>query len=385
MAERRFLPVLRHLPISDAAVITLLAKIPLMVKRPRTQHQCNVEVLKELRLSPLLDVPNTPEHAAFVLPASPSLQSLSSLPAVQLLFCEPRRFREITLMTITEFFLLHARLHQAIESARSGLQEASPHSHSMPTRLTTVEQLLLWLVYMEEVGVQSLSWVFGLLPVSTLFRYVDHVTQCINAELADEIRWPTEEERERLYGLFSIREKVVAVLDGTHCEIDEPTYDDRLYYSGYKGMTSQNYLAYVNVLGLIIKVEGPFPGRMNDKACYNHSELGQHPDHYLREGEHILADGGFVGGGPLVVPIHQTVIDKEEDKERKEKMLEVNEEIKDNRILVEDVFGWVKARGRRLSYRYGRARERQAEEFPAMCRIHNLIRSARISHAVNSP
>ena len=77
-------------------------------------------------------------------------------------------------------------------------------------------------------------------------------------------------------------------------------------------------------------MEGPFAGRMNDRACYDSSELGQHYERFLSEGERILADGGFVGGHPLLVPIHQTVIQRQEDEERKERMQAVNEEVKDN-------------------------------------------------------
>jgi len=98
-----------------------------------------------------------------------------------------------------------------------------------------------------------------------------------------------------------------------------------------------------------------------------------------------LADGGFIGGHPLLVPIHQTVIQREEDPERREKMEEVNEEVKDNRMLVEDVFAWLKARGKRLGFRFGRAPERQAEEFTATCRVHNFIRRNRITAALTNP
>ena len=159
---------------------------------------------------------------------------------MQQLFCHPARFRDLALLTIADFFSLHHQLHEAIDNIRSDDQEASPHSHPMPTRLNSVEQLLLWLVYMEEVGVKSLSWVFGLLSINTLHRHVDHVTTAINTDLHDEVSWPSAQERESLYGYFSIHRQVVAVLDGTHCQIEEPTYDSQLYFSGYKGFTSQS-------------------------------------------------------------------------------------------------------------------------------------------------
>lgn len=289
------------------------------------------------------------------------------------------------MLTITEFFLLHDELQESIASVRLSHEELSPHSHPMPTKLNSVEQLLLWLVYLEEVGTKSLSWVFGLLPINTLHRYVDHVTSCVNSALDDELRWPSAEDRRSLYGFFSICDKAVAVMDGTHCELEEPTYDSRLYYNGHKHMTSQNFLVHVNVLGVVLKVEGPFPGRRNDRADYNDSEVAQHPNQFLSEGERIIADGGFVGGHPLIVPIHRTVIEREKNQERKARMEDINEELKDNRLLVEDVFSWLKARAKRLNFRYGRAREKQAGEFFAVCRVHNFVRRKRITAALNKP
>jgi len=366
-------------------VAGFIAILPTLVGRRRTEHELNRELLEDLHLSPLLDVPNTPQHQNLSSDPSSPLQSISNLEAVRMLFCNPTQFRQMTMLTITEFFLLHDALHESIASVRPEHDAPHPHSHPMPTRLNTIEQLLLWIVYLEEVGVKGISWVFGLLPTNTLHRYVDHVTRCVNSALQDELRWPSAELRECLYGYFSICDTAVAVLDGTHCEIEEPTYDSRRYYSGYKHMTSQNYLVHVNVLGIVLKVEGPFPGRRNDRADYNVSEVAQHPEQFLSPGERILADGGFVGGHPLLVPIHSTIIQKETDKKRKAMMLEINEELKDNRLMVEDVFSWLKARAKRLDFRYGRERGRQSEEFFAACSLHNFVRRERIKVALCKP
>jgi hypothetical protein len=254
----------------------------------------------------------------------------------------------------------------------------------MPTKLNTVEQLLLWLMYIGGSNTKSLRLIFGHLHASSIFRITDHISYCINIELDELIAWPTEEERKATHGMFSIWDKAVAVLDGTHCEIREPTYDERVYYSGYKHKHTQNYLVCVNVLGVIIKVEGPWPGRQNDRAVYNQCSLALHPEQYFSEGERVLADGGFVGGSPLIVPIHSTVMAKMQNEETKEEMKEINREFTSNRLLVEDVFSWLKARAHVLDSRFKRKREHQPEAFYAACRLHNFVRVQRIHYAMST-
>jgi DDE superfamily endonuclease len=252
----------------------------------------------------------------------------------------------------------------------------------MPSKLNTMEQLLLWLLYISDNGVKALKLIFGLLHRTTIVRIADHISHCINTELSDLISWPSAEERKCLYGMLSICDTAIAVLDGTHCEIREPTHDERVYYSGYKHKHTQNYLVCVNVLGIVIHVEGPFPGRMNDRGAYNKSELGQHPERFFSKDERVLADGGFVGGYPLLVPIHSTIMDATHNEKTKEEMKAINSEFTENRLLVEDVFSWIKGRAHVLDSRWKRQRESQAVVFYAACRLHNFVRIHRISYAM---
>ena len=217
-----------------------------------------------MRLTNLQDVPNTQEHQSLAAAPASALQTISQLHAVQQLFSQPDSFRYLAMLSITEFFLLHSELAEAIAGPRSMREDEAAHSHLMPTKLNTVEQPLMWLVYMESLDVKPLTWIFGLLPLNTFYRYFDHVTACVNTALEHVVRWPTPEERRCLYGYFSLYDKIVAVLDGTMCEINEPHDDPGSYWSGYKHMNAQNYLCYVNIFGIILKVEGSFPGRPND-------------------------------------------------------------------------------------------------------------------------
>ena len=247
-----------------------------------------------------------------------------------------------------------------------------------------MEQLLLWLRHIKGDTNASLAVLFGGIDVTTVSRYVDHVTACVNSELDHMIEWPSAEERRRLQGVWEAYPMAVAVLDGTHCKVDKPANDPDPLYSGYKCAHTYNYLCCVDFMGVILSVEGPFDGRPNDRSVWNQSHLGQHSAEYLSEDERILADGGFVGGGVLITPIHQTVIDSVEEADR-EVLRRVNRRFTSCRIIVEDVFEWLKARAHILNEVYHHSLAKQGPLFLAACRLHNFVRINRIDHAITLP
>jgi hypothetical protein len=224
---------------------------------------------------------------------------------------------------------------------------------------------------------------FTHLDDTTVLRYADHVSWCVNTELGYVIAWPTAEQRKHLYGWFSICNEAFAVIDGTHCPVRRPLHNESDYYSGYKCTHTQNYLVCVDVFGVVIYVEGPFPGHDNDRAVYKQSDLYTHPERYVIEGEKILADGGFIGGEPLLVPVHGTVIEARDDEKDVQMLHQINDEFTANRLIVEDVLGWIKARAHLLDVVYSRQKGRQAEVFKAACCLHNFIRIHRIDYALH--
>ena len=224
---------------------------------------------------------------------------------------------------------------------------------------------------------------FQRLDPSTIFRYLDHVTKCINEALADCVSWPAPAEREALYGMMSVHEHAKAVLDGTHCEIQAPRELDNLYYSGYKHKHTQNYLCCVDDMGMVLHVEGPQEGRPNERAFYNQSDLKLKQSDFLSGDEQILADGSFVGGPGLLVPVHADTYDQPGLSEQARRdMLDYNEEFTANRLIVEDVFGWLKARAAVLSDAWSRDLIKQGAVFKAACKIHNFARMIRIDYAL---
>jgi len=311
-----------------------------------------------------------------------STQHLSNIHDLQQLLIDPVKFYHSTRISITEFIVIHDALKDTIIRNRSVTRVTTyDHTHSHPL-LTSAEQLLLWMWYVVGSPTQTLELIFGGLHHTTIFRYVDHLNQCINEMLGHFIEWPDQDTRKSMYGMMSLADEVVAVLDGTHCEIQRPSYGEDDYYSGYKGCHTQNFLVAVNPLGMIIYVDGPYPGRQNDRGVYNQSDLAQHPERYVTPGELILADGGFIGGAPLICPIHIDSINKASSEEVKNDMIEFNEELSSNRVLVEDVFSWLKSRAHVLASKFRRNKESQKAVFFAACCFYNFIRSSRIEYAL---
>ena len=288
-------------------------------------------------------------------------------------------------MSLAEFTLLHTYLHDSLLQTRTHRKTESPHLHPMPTHLTTSDQLLLWLFHLAADRTSQLALYFGHLHPSTILRYIDHVSYCINDVLATSISWPTASERLLLHGMMSVNGSAVAVLDGTHCQVQAPSEYNNTYYSGYKHKHTQNYLVCVNYMGMILSVDGPHPGRMNDRAVYNLSDLCLNPGKYLSGDEVILADGGFIGGPGLSVPIHMDTYNRATDESTRRVMMEFNNEFTANRLIVEDVFGWLKSRACVLDKAYARDLDKQADIFNAACKLHNFARMIRIDYALQQP
>ena len=363
---------------------TFLSRIiPVALTPCPTDLQNNVDLLEQLHLRHLQPLPITHQQQNDGSSPSPPTQRVTSIASLQQLFDNPVLFYDHTLLSITEFFLLHSHLEDAILNSRSHIKSSSSHQHIMPTKLNTVEQLMLWIFHISDDRTKTLSLMFKHIDATTVLRYVDHITWCINTELDDVVAWPSAEQRRALYGWFSICDTAIAVLDGTHCPIQRPVDNEINYYSGYKHRHTQNYLVCVDAVGVVIYMEGPFNGHDNDRTVFKQSDLYNHPERYLEEGEKILADGGFVGGGSLLVPIHGAVIERRDDENERQLMKEINDEFTGNRLIVEDVFGWIKARAHVLDVVYGRQKERQGEVFKAACRLHNFVRIHRIDYALS--
>jgi hypothetical protein len=308
-----------------------------------------------------------------------SLSTLTSRPLLLDLFTSDSKFFAAYDLSLAEFLLFHAELEEDLSLTRETDQSPSHPSSHIRTLLTTGEQLLLWLTWIKSTPTTAIQLIFGPMTPATEFHILDHVTRCINSKLGHLICWPTAEQRRQLCGYLAVCDKAFAILDGTHCEIQKPTHNQRASYSGNKKKWTQNFLVCVDAWGFVIRIDGPFPGAMNDRGCWNQTELALTPSQFVSEGERILADGGFMGGEPLLVPLDVKDMTLARDEKEKEFFEWFNEDLTEGRILVEDVFGWLKGRAKVLGTKWERSVKRQGPMFNAICAMHNFVRWRRVT------
>ena len=81
----------------------------------------------------------------------------------------------------------------------------------------------------------------------------------------------------------------------------------------------------------------------------------------------------------LAVPIQKNTYDKMTNEDTKRVMMDFNKEFTANRLIVEDAFGWLKARACVLDKAWPRHLDKQARIiFNAACKLHHFIRMIRI-------
>jgi len=348
---------------------------------PVSDQQILFSVLDDVGIRKPEPIPYSPDlPAPFTVDLSP-LSDLTKHGSFVDIAQDDDLFYQRHRVTVTEFLLLLSVLEPHLSLSREQSNSAShPSSHGQ-AKLTPALQLLLWFYYTKGVPLSLVTDLFNGLHRTTLLRTVKHVTQCIRTTLSDLIRWPTPDERKALYGLTAVCDKAIGYLDGTHCAIRRPSKDSKPYYSSYKHKYTQNYLVAVNPFAVVIFLEGPYPGRANDRGDYNECSLAIHCTQFFSEGELLLADGGFMGGPGLLVPMHADIIIKAESEQKRDDYLLFNEVLSEARVVVEDVFSWLKARARILERVFPGRKGSQYGVFEATCLVYNFTRLLRIQYS----
>ena len=375
------------MPRLTLPAMTVVAQSAMIVDSPWSKQEMLNSVLEVHGFRKPRHIPAATDHPPrFSVPYGRVLE-LTEHTAIRSVLADETVFFDKHRMSVTEFLLLLALLEPMIGLTRHSDIEPTHETPHLHTKLNPAEQLLLWLYWIKGTPLSALTDLFGRLHNNTLTRCVDHVTRCINTTLEHVISWPAPEDRKSLHGWVAVCDKAVAFLDGTHLPISRPNDHPAAYWSTYKSKYTQNYLVCVNPFALITYVDGPFPGRGNDRGAFNQCTLASNHTQYVSDGEVIVADGGFMGGPQLLVPFHSDTITHAASEDEKADMISFNDELSEGRVLVEDVFGWLKATCRILESRWRGSKRKQPEVFKATCCMYNYVRMLRIEyaqHVINS-
>lgn len=291
--------------------------------------------------------------------------------AMNIINKDDQQIEQLTRVTDIEFKMIYLEIYHFTKANNDKIRRR---------KLSLMDQLFLWFLYCDNVNEDTLKLIFNAVSASTLRRIADEFTETINAVYQDEISWPSIEERNSLYGAFSVYDKAIGVLDGTHIQIKVPRYAEALVFSGYKRLHTLNYLIGTDALGYIIYLDGPYPGRSNDRTIFNQCKLIKDRHMYFEEGEVLLVDGGFKGEGPILHPFNKVDMGKASEEDLAA-MRAYNEEFVLNRSLVEHVIHRIKSRSKILTTRFRRSEKNQGPIVFATVRMYNRI--LRIRHEYN--
>ena len=343
---------------------------------PHQQKRVLFESLGLLNLKKITEAPNVQLPEQLTIPNDSECHYLMS---------HEDDFLRATRLTVSEFIILFNEIGMHIIQSRStettddesALEHARRHVHR---ELPPCDELLLWFYHSDGNDNNVIAQLFRI-SWRSVSRISDHITHVINRVWLAETAWPSPEERRALYGFFSIHEKAVALMDGTHCRVCVPrnNVEENATYSGYKKYHTQNYLICVNALGLVIYIDGPHAGRGTDRKIFNKSVFAHDDCPLLSDGELIIADGGFIGQGKHLIPLKAPTIAAQPENEQKA-LIEYNEEVTMNRSKVEHIIHVVKNRAQILAVRYKRERRKQADIFYAAARFANRIKRMRMEH-----
>lgn len=293
----------------------------------------------------------------------------------------PRRFKDMTRLSVPEFIALYKELKPYILRSLP-VERKRCHRH-YPRSLHSADEFLLWVWHSDGTDADVLGFFFNGISRWTATRIADHVTTAVLDAWAEEVSWPDAEERRLLYGFFTCHEKAVGALDGTHCQISVPYFKEDRSMSGYKKFHTQNYMICVDGLGFVIYTAGPFEGMANDRAALNTTPFVEFPCPMLSEGELILTDGGFAGDGEILHQFTQNELARLTADER-QNAASWNEDFGYNRTLIEHCIHRIKTRTQALAHRWQRDVSRQSELFSASCRLYNRLRRLRLEYAWSS-
>jgi hypothetical protein len=291
---------------------------------------------------------------------------------------DPQKLYSLTRLYPEEFLVLHEELSPEIR--RGYALDASTSSQFVHHKLTAARQLLAYLFYSDGNHPVLLAYMNDVCP-RTLLNAVGNVTAAINTTYKSNIKWPDSDTRRSLRGSFAVDERAIGVIDGTHCEIRCPTYNQILYYSSHKHLHSLNFILIVDIFGFIMYISTGIPGRANDRGAFNNFVQREIT---LAADEVLIADGGFQGSGNLIFPFTEPQICRTDiSDDLKATMIKYNASLTLDRSHVEHAIHEVKSRAQLLQQRFNRKTYHLNSLVHSTARILNRIKTSRIQRVTN--
>ena len=199
------------------------------------------------------------------------------------------------------------------------------------------------------------------------------VIKALNSIKDDVIRWPSEHEMILEEKHFLDRSKIpgtIGCIDGTHIKIQSPPKKDQHDYVDRHQQHSYNLTAVCDHNYRFTFVSAGFPGSLHDQRALRLSDLwdfinSEQDSQIFPSGYyHILGDSAYKLMEHLLVPFKNNGRLNIQQKR-------FNKELSRARIVIENAFGWLKNRFRRLKFVHAHT-EKVPLIVTACCVLHNF-------------
>ena len=196
---------------------------------------------------------------------------------------------------------------------------------------------------------------------------------------AQELRWPTPEERERTKALIQRRFGIpscIGYIDGTHVNLEKAPVrpDGAASFFSRKKRYGMLLLAAVDHRKRFIFAHHGFSSKSSDMRAQQATRLHTNPEEHFGPGEYLLGDSGFMCT-TNIIPFYKKGVQEEQLRGQREYF---NRKGAPARVDVEHAFGIVKGRweflrSARLRLKTSRDEHRAILVILACLILHNLF------------
>ncbi|XP_045118684.1 protein ALP1-like isoform X1 [Portunus trituberculatus] len=230
-------------------------------------------------------------------------------------------------------------------------------------------QMGLWFLG-NKATYREMAELFGL-SESTVFSSVQLFINIICNVGYNYIKWPTMTEAKENSTKFKFMAGfpgVVGALDGCHIQIKAPT-EAQADYINRTNRHSVNLMAVCNSELLFTFIDVGFPGSAHDSRVFKNTELysvmSNSPLNIFPSiNYHIIGDSAFQRSDHLLTPFRDTGRLTQQQKN-------FNRKLSQTRHVIENAFGYLKGRFRRLKY-VDADIDRIPKIIKAACILHNI-------------
>ena len=236
--------------------------------------------------------------------------------------------------------------------------------------LTEMLYICLWYLA-NQSSIREISLIFNR-SISSVWRAVDRITQILERNQEEFIKWPKLEHSHLVAGAFQKIAGfpwVLGSIDGTHIKFEAPK-ENQKDFNNRKRFHSLILIATCLPSKAFSYTFSGFPGSAHDSRVFKCSDLHkvmcENPDSLFPSSEfHIIGDSAFPCSIHLMPSIKNSLADNEEKRR-------FNHKLSKTRIVIEHAFGDLKNTWRRLLF-VKSSLQKAVSIIASCCVLHNFL------------